>query len=70
MPDEFQAEMDLDTLVRAKEIERDGTRVARARAFAERRAEALKAQADGLPAPRTRPINGSPRETSFKKRGK
>ncbi len=69
MPDEFQAEMDLETLARAREIERDRPRVARAKAAAERKAESLRQQASELAPAASRPMNGSPRETSFKKRG-
>ncbi len=67
MPDDFQAEEDLRVLSIADVIQRDGGRVKRARRFAERKADEMRQIAENLPTARAKPLNGSPRETSFKK---
>ena len=70
MPDEFEAEQDFHILTTANSIARDRSRVARARRFAERKADELRKQSESLPGERARPVDGSPRETSFRKKGK
>ena len=49
LPPDFEAEQDLDTLVRAEKIRKDTGRVDRAKAFANKRADQLREMADGLP---------------------
>jgi hypothetical protein len=70
MPDEFEAEQDFHVLTTANAIAKDKSRVARAKRFAERKADELRKQAETLPAGKPRPIDGSPRETSFRSKGK
>ena len=70
MPDDFEAETDFQLLTAANAISQDKPRVARARRFAERKADELRRQSESLPAERARPIDGSPRDTSFRKKGK
>ena len=67
MPDDFQAEEDLRVLTIADVIQRDSGRIKRARRFAERKSDEMRQIAENLPTARAKPINGSPRETSFKK---
>ena len=70
MPDEFEAEMDLETLLRAEKINRDSGRLGRAKHFAERKAESFHDFAERIPGKEVPVINGSPRKTSFTKRKK
>ena len=70
MPDDFQAEHDLQVLDMADRIVQDKGRVAKAARFAEQRAEELRAQADRISGREVKKaFNGSPRESSFKRKG-
>ncbi len=68
MPDDLDAEQDFHILTAANTIARSKPRVARAKRFAERKADELRKQSESLPAERARPLDGSPRETSFRKK--
>jgi hypothetical protein len=70
MPDDFEAEQDFHILTTANKIARDKSRVARAKRFAESKADELRKQSEVLPTAQARPIDGSPRKTSFVKKGK
>ena len=59
MPDEFEAQFDLETLVRAKEIEKDLPRMQRAKLFAEKKREEFDRLARDLPGRPPRRFNGS-----------
>lgn len=58
---DFDAEFDLDTLVRAKEIEKDSGRMARAREHALRQQERFGELAKNLPGTKQGGINGAAR---------
>ena len=62
---DFEAEDDLRTLVRAQEIEDDPSRVMRARKFAAQKEEEFSKLAANLPGRRPRGFNGSVRKTGM-----
>ena len=56
---DYKAEADLEALVRAKEIERDPSRLETVRRFAETRKEEFARVAESLPGKPSRRFNGS-----------
>lgn len=61
MPENFEAEFDLDTLVRAKEIEKDPGRMERAKQHALRQKERFAELAKSLPGTKRGGMNGAVR---------
>lgn len=61
MPDDFEAQFDLDTLVRAKEIEKDPGRMARAREHALAQQERFRELSKNLPGTKKGGFNGAAR---------
>ena len=62
---DFQAEGDMDALVRAKEIESDPTRLASAKRFAEDRQEQFARIAKSLPGKPARRFNGAVKDSKM-----
>ena len=67
MPDEFDAQYDLDTLVRAKEIEKDAGRIARAREHAVEQKERFAGMVRDLPGMKPSGFNGATRDSKMVK---
>ena len=65
---DFEAQMDLEALRTAKEVENDPSRIARARAFAERRRDELAEIAGNLPGRPSRGFNKSVRNSKMRPR--
>ncbi len=58
--DDFQAEMDLQSLIQAEDIQKDSARMSRARTFAEQRAEKASGAVGKIFGERERrPFNGA-----------
>ncbi len=62
---DFQAEIDMDALVRAKEIESDPARMASAKRFAEDRREQFARIAQSLPGKSARKFNGAVKDSKM-----
>lgn len=62
---DWEAESDLDALTRAKTVENDPARLARVKAFAERRKEEFATIAASLPGKSARAFNGSVRNSKM-----
>ncbi len=58
---DFQAQMDMETLIRAKEIQEVPGRVSAAKRFAEEKAEEMREAAGKIESPKPRPFNGAKR---------
>lgn len=69
MPDDFEAQQDLEILLAADRIAASKGRVGRARQFAERKSKEMQGVAENMRG-RAPPPTGSPRETSFKPKTK
>ncbi len=67
MPHEFDAGFDLDTLVRAKEIEKDVGRMARAKDHAVQQKERFAGIARDLPGKKPGGFNGAVRDSKMVK---
>lgn len=65
MPDEFDAGYDLDTLVRAKEIEKDAGRMARVKEHAAQQQERFAALTRSLPGKKPGGFNGAIRDSKM-----
>ena len=65
MADEFEAQFDLETLVRAKEIEKDIGRMDRARRFAEKKRDEFRDVANDFPSKPKRRFNGEVRNSKM-----
>lgn len=65
--DEFEAESDAFTLIRAKEIEADAGRIMAARNFAEQQKEKFEQMGRDLPEIKKRPMNNSVRNSKMEK---
>ncbi len=65
MPDEFEAQFDLETLVRAKEIGKDQARMDRAKRFAEKKREEFASLARDLPGKPPRRFNGAVKKSKM-----
>ena len=65
MPNDFEAQMDLETLAQAKEIEKDPSRVDRAKRFAEKKSEEYGQLSKSLPGKPARRFNGAGRDSKM-----
>ncbi len=64
---DFQDESDLEALTRAQEIEKDAARLARVKAYAERRSEEFAQVVSSLPGKPARPFNSGVRHSRMGK---
>ncbi len=65
MPDEYEAQYDVETLARAKEIVKDLARMDRAKRFAEKKREEFDRLAKDLPGKPARRFNGAVRNSKM-----
>jgi len=65
--DDFQAQEDAFTLLRAKEIEKDNSRIMAAKNFAEQQKDKFDQMTKDLPSPKTKPMNNSVRGSKMER---
>lgn len=63
LPEDYETESDLSALTRAQEVEKDPSRMARAKAFAERRKEEFASISASLPGKPPRRFSGEVRNS-------
>ncbi len=67
MPDEFEAQMDLETINRAREIEKNPGRMDRAKRFAEKKSDEYSAFAGKIPGKPKQSFAGAVRNSRMNK---